>query len=834
MLEERVVTMEKKASNRPSSVPQKQNGSECKKTDNGNQKQFSNKYAKKRENNGSRSYYQDSSPRNPIAPKNRYGVDKRPRPRGGGFPREDVTEEYHLDYGSPLLKGKKVNLNHLLNFSYARSESYEEHPHWFSGTSRGGRRKGGSRISYNKEQFLQANCQFVVKEDGDYTIHNIDPDKLVEWDSVELIKVNGHEVSSCPICLEIPFAAKMTRCGHIYCWPCILHYLALGEKSWRKCPICYESVHDTDLKSVVTQEVHKYQVGETITMSLMRREKGTTYALPKAFWEKREGKIHDYNDNINRTSFLKLLSISEEDVQKFVIEAEREVLELKLKEAETSEVAFIDSALHMLKTRELSTGGSTSSSNRSSESDSPKPELPEPSVILPTRLPSTKLKSYASAFSDEEEEMEESVDKMPSPEISENNVKTVLDRSISPTEPVEIQSNRDPSPPLEPIAIAAKSDSVPGEDRNISPVEPIAIAAKSESEPGEDLASMCGSPKDPRQSPPVDVMPDGLPVEEAAAHLEMPLITDDQQNKKRQFTDDAFYFYQASDGQHIYLHALNARCLVKEYGSLANCPDTITANIIQMENVFMSEELRKRLRYLGHLPLTCEFEVAELTLKPPVLSKETLKFFTDEIDKRRRLRQKKNREEKRWTRKVQDEENKKMAKYNIYGTDSRIVQSQFMSSVVSENRPTSPTARSDDSSHSVSSSVNTPVGSPLGSVISEDADGGQTSGLSFAQMLKAGSSKTPTWSKAKSKPENPLPSSLSRSKDSEDSDNDDKVPIPIFRESFGDAIQTALETHMAKSKDDGTTETTEKSGGKKKKKQQKLLLFTTSMTRGGK
>ena len=30
-------------------------------------------------------------------------------------------------------------------------------------------------------------CQFVVKEDGDYTIHNLDPDKLVEWDSVELI-----------------------------------------------------------------------------------------------------------------------------------------------------------------------------------------------------------------------------------------------------------------------------------------------------------------------------------------------------------------------------------------------------------------------------------------------------------------------------------------------------------------------------------------------------------------------------------------------------------------------------------------------------------------------
>jgi hypothetical protein len=52
-------------------------------------------------------------------------------------------------------------------------------------------------------------------------------------------------------------------------------------------------------------------------------------------------------------------------------------------------------------------------------------------------------------------------------------------------------------------------------------------------------------------------------------------------------------------------------------------------------------------------------------------------------------------------------------------------------------------------------------------------------------MLKAGSSKTPTWSKAKSKPENPLPSSLSRSKDSEDSDNDDKVPVKVFIQDCG-------------------------------------------------
>lgn len=29
--------------------------------------------------------------------------------------------------------------------------------------------------------------QFVVKDDGDYSIHSVDPDVLVDWDAIELI-----------------------------------------------------------------------------------------------------------------------------------------------------------------------------------------------------------------------------------------------------------------------------------------------------------------------------------------------------------------------------------------------------------------------------------------------------------------------------------------------------------------------------------------------------------------------------------------------------------------------------------------------------------------------
>ncbi len=42
---------------------------------------------------------------------------------------------------------------------------------------------------------------------------------------------------------------------------------------------------------------------------------------------------------------------------------------------------------------------------------------------------------------------------------------------------------------------------------------------------------------------------------------------------------------------------------------------------------FHLQDIRRRHRYLSHLPLTCEFSQCELKLEPPILSKETLDSF---------------------------------------------------------------------------------------------------------------------------------------------------------------------------------------------------------------
>ncbi len=125
---------------------------------------------------------------------------------------------------------------------------------------------------------------------------------------------------------------------------------------------------------------------------------------------------------------------------------------------------------------------------------------------------------------------------------------------------------------------------------------------------------------------------------------------------------DTFYFYQSSDGQAIFLHALNVQMLVLEHGSLENCPPVIRGRVLEKDATSMSEELRNKLRYLRHLPLTCSFEVCELDLTGQV-SDATVAEFAGQLDARRRRRGRRAREEKRRERKIQMEENKRMGKY---------------------------------------------------------------------------------------------------------------------------------------------------------------------------
>jgi hypothetical protein len=103
---------------------------------------------------------------------------------------------------------------------------------------------------------------------------------------------------------------------------------------------------------------------------------------------------------------------------------------------------------------------------------------------------------------------------------------------------------------------------------------------------------------------------------------------------------DPYYFYQASDGQHLYLHPLDIKVLKYEFGDYESFPNQIKLPIISIvestvDNVsfFLIQDLRKRCKYLSHIPLSCDVNFCEVDL-PHVVSIETSSNFDLEISSR--------------------------------------------------------------------------------------------------------------------------------------------------------------------------------------------------------
>jgi hypothetical protein len=118
-----------------------------------------------------------------------------------------------------------------------------------------------------------------------------------------------------------------------------------------------------------------------------------------------------------------------------------------------------------------------------------------------------------------------------------------------------------------------------------------------------------------------------------------------RQHHEHHKTPSEYYFYHAL--QHYYLSPLDIRILKAAFGNFASFP---TAILPRVEHVstghVVDDELRKRTKYLAHLPYGCEVGFLECdwtdTVAPEVLEK-----FRPEIERRRNKHtEKENKEEK--------------------------------------------------------------------------------------------------------------------------------------------------------------------------------------------
>ncbi|KAK2624919.1 hypothetical protein QTJ16_005288 [Diplocarpon rosae] len=109
--------------------------------------------------------------------------------------------------------------------------------------------------------------------------------------------------------------------------------------------------------------------------------------------------------------------------------------------------------------------------------------------------------------------------------------------------------------------------------------------------------------------------------------------------------DSPYYFYQAL--LHYYLAPLDIRILKSAFGNFASFPSTLLPRVERVSTGhIMDYDLRKRAKYLSHLPDGCEVGFLECNWTD-VVSPEILDQFKSEIEKRRqRNREKEAREER--------------------------------------------------------------------------------------------------------------------------------------------------------------------------------------------
>mmetsp|Transcript_13615 Transcript_13615/g.23160 ORF Transcript_13615/g.23160 Transcript_13615/m.23160 type:complete len:757 (-) Transcript_13615:141-2411(-) len=147
---------------------------------------------------------------------------------------------------------------------------------------------------------------------------------------------------------------------------------------------------------------------------------------------------------------------------------------------------------------------------------------------------------------------------------------------------------------------------------------------------------------------------------------------------------DFVMWFQSADGQHLYLHPVNVKMLLHQYGCLQECPLDIHGRLVFTERYTMTPNLRKRFRFLSHLPLGCDFALCELDMSESnVLSPETLAVFAQEQaerqSKRERIQHHQNRREQKYDEKVSEIHNREhVSMYGDMYTHSLIEQQNRM------------------------------------------------------------------------------------------------------------------------------------------------------------
>ncbi|QGA19197.1 hypothetical protein EYB26_006885 [Talaromyces marneffei] len=520
-----------------------------------------------------------SAARNNQAKKGQHKKHHRPN-----LVNEDVYSESAIMRSATSRKGQ-TSITHLMNFSLPPRPQYHPSTHRPRRNPTWGMGSGYHAI--DKARYVHANYRFIVDPRRNYHAQAANADVHLDWDSVlQVLASEQTQAASCPICLGMPVAPRMAKCGHIFCFPCLIRYMhstdddaSVPEKKarWKKCPICWDTIYVSDTRPVrwfVEQETNSPVEGGDVVLRLVKRNPGSTLALPRDGAEELNAQDDIPWYHAAEVADYARIMKGGEDYMISQYNAEVELLNQQRQEDELlfgDDSTWVQKAINSIKDAQEKVRG----------------------IGNPPPVARTEKKQSRTPHFDEEPVQE--------PDHSGLN-STAYDASSS-----EI---------VDEVAAGVEAVDLNGDDH--------------------------------------------LESRKKEKHPSTQMKTSAARDTAGTNTDQPYYFYQCLP--HFYLSALDIRILKAAFGDYSSFPATILPRVEHISTGHvLDDELRKRAKYLGHLPYGCEVGFLECDWTDVVVP-EVLERFRPEINKRRqRNRDKEAREEKDRIRAEKEEEEKRWA-----------------------------------------------------------------------------------------------------------------------------------------------------------------------------
>ena len=441
----------------------------------------------------------------------------------------------------------------------------------------------------------------------------MDADVHLDWTTVLQILVSAQSQSTnCPICLSTPVAPRMAKCGHIFCLPCLIRYMhstddsnPLPEKKarWKKCPICWDSVYISETRPVrwfQGQEGEAPREGGDVVLRLIRRQPGSILALPRDGAEPLE-KVEDipWYFAAEVMDYARVMKGSEDYM---TAQFDGEIEELQVQEKED----------------ELMFGEETQWTKK---------------AVLAIREAKERVKGIGNPPSPPQQPIEKKPKRPP--------IKFHEDKDMPDFYLIQHAGHLG-------LSSSAGFTTPSSQTSESSLVEPkLGPSTRSSENPAQGLNLSFANTSAPH------------PPNTVHTHVEKPRAKPNDRSHQSP-SDNPFFFYEAL--LHYYLSPLDIRILKAAFGDFVSFPSTILPRVERVSTGhIVDDELRRRAKYLAHLPHGCEVGFLECNWTDVVVP-EVLEEFSADIERRRnKNREKEIREEKERVRAEKEEDDKRWA-----------------------------------------------------------------------------------------------------------------------------------------------------------------------------